>query len=675
MWVGAVGEILSRNGRLSVKRLKLGDLDIQQLFEAPRRPPSAADSPGAGAAPPWQVTLHRLLIDQYAIEGEDHTFAKPVRMLLDQARLQVDNFSTAARSRADVFFSGRYTQKGSLLAGGRVGIDPLEGDLELKIAGHEPVWFQKYFEDQVRVIATGGRIDAGGTLSFAMTGEKGLTLSYRGGLKVADFKSVERANADEFLSFKKLEIDDARIAVNPTSVSIGKISLHDFFSRLVLTPEGRLNVQDTVATGGAKAGAPKTARAEATPPVKIGTVALSSGRVRFIDRFVAPGYSATLTGIDGTLKGLSTDRAKAADVQLRARLDGQAPLQISGKVNPLADELFADIAVKFDEMDLSSLSPYSGKFAGYTIQKGKLFLDLSYRIEKKSLQSRNSVLLDQLEFGKRVESPTATALPVTLAVALLKDRSGKISLDLPVSGRLDDPQFSVAGIILQMIVNLLVKAATSPFALVTAVLGGGEELDQIEFAYGISALDEAGGARLDRLAEVLYERPGLKLDISGYADSEKDSQGLADALFENRLKAQKLKDLSGRGQAAGSLEEVALTPEEYERYLAAAFAEAGLQLPARPAAAPEGKKPPPETGAKPAADSPAAEMERLLRAGIRVAESDLRILARARAQAVKEHLLQSGKVTPERIFLNDPGDLKPPPAEGMKDSRVVMALK
>jgi hypothetical protein len=301
-------------------------------------------------------------------------------------------------------------------------------------------------------------------------------------------------------------------------------------------------------------------------------------------------------------------------------------------------------------------------------------LNLNYLIENKTLKAKNYVYLDQFDFGSRVDSPDATDLPVTLAVALLKDRSGKITLDLPVTGRLDDPKFSLGGVILQMVVNLLVKAATSPFALMGAILGGGEEMSQIEFDYGSAQLNDTADDKLGKLATALYDRPELKLDVSGYVDSTKDRDQLAEAHFEDMLKAQKLKRLAAQGKAPGSLADVTIAPEEVETYLIAALDEAKIPLPPQPAAAKEDKKSA-QDKAQEAAPDRLAEMERLLKETVHVGDDDLRALARDRALAVKGYLLQTGKVEAQRLFLVDPGQLTPPPAEGLKNSRVVLGLK
>ena len=140
-----------------------------------------------------------------------------------------------------------------------------------------------------------------------------------------------------------------------------------------------------------------------------------------------------------------------------------------------------DLAVKFNNIELSPVTPYSSKYLGYAIDKGKLTLALKYSIDKKQLQAQNDVLIDQLTFGNSVDSKDATKLPVRLAVVLLRDNSGKIDLHLPVTGRTDDPDFHVGKIIIDTIVNILEKAATSPFALLEAIYPGSAELELHRF--------------------------------------------------------------------------------------------------------------------------------------------------------------------------------------------------
>ena len=338
------------------------------------------------------------------------------------------------------------------------------------------------------------------------------------------------------------------------------------------------------------------------------------------------------------MNGLISEETQQADVNFKGKLNGYAPLEITGTINPLIEDLFVDLKIRFKDMDLSPVSPYSGKYVGYKIQKGKLSLDLSYFIDQKKLDSTNDIYIDQFDFGETVESPDSMNLPVKLAVSLLKDRSGEIILRMPVTGRIDDPEFSVGGIILKMIKNILVKAATSPFSLISGMLGSDEDLSHFEFDAGSAELTDADKAKLDTLVTALYERPGLQMEVTGFADIEKDRQGLISYRFDKQIKAQKLKKMKKKDAAAVSVDSVMIEPEEYEKYLKMAY-KAG-----------EFEKPKNILGIT--KNIPVPEMEALILKNIQVTDDDLRSLANERAQVVKNYILGQGEIEPRRLFLD-----------------------
>ena len=285
--------------------------------------------------------------------------------------------------------------------------------------------------------------------------------------------------------------------------------------------------------------APPAAKPAEPLPLAIGLIALKNGKIIFIDRSVSPVHTTTLTDINGTVRDIAPKQGKKAAVALNTRINNSAPLKITGTLNPFKDGLSLDLKVLLQDMDLSPFTPYSGKFVGYTIQKGKLSLDLHYTIEDKKLDSTNDVFIDQFDFGETVKSPDAIDLPVKLGVSLLKDSSGKIKLNLPVTGRLDDPQFSIFGIILKVLKNILIKAATSPFSLIGSMVGAKEDLSCVIFDPGSARLNEAEKAKLDALAKALADRPNLSMEISGFVDADADRQGLVDKEFEKQLLAGK----------------------------------------------------------------------------------------------------------------------------------------
>ncbi|MEB0165373.1 DUF748 domain-containing protein, partial [Glaciimonas sp. CA11.2] len=247
-----------------------------------------------------------------------------------------------------------------------------------------------------------------------------------------------------------------------------------------------------------------------TPVIRIGQVVLNNGNVNFTDNFVKPNYTANMTGMTGSVGAVASDKPAPAAIDLKGKIDNDAPVAISGSLNPLFKPMFLDIKASADGVELPRLTPYAAKYAGYAIVKGKLSMDVNYKIEEQQLTAQNHVRIDQLTFGDKIDSPSATKLPVRLAVALLKDRNGQIDINLPISGSLSDPQFSVGGIILRVFINLIAKAVTSPFALLSSAFGGGDELGYAEFKPGSAMLTAATTTKLNTLTKALLDRPALK---------------------------------------------------------------------------------------------------------------------------------------------------------------------
>ena len=371
-------------------------------------------------------------------------------------------------------------------------------------------------------------------------------------------------------------------------------------------------------------------------PVKIGKITLQGGAVRFTDNFVKPNYTANLRKIGGSVTGLSTEPGSVADLALRGSYDDVAPLSLTAKINPLSAKPYLDLQAEVKGIEMTSFSTYSGKYAGYAIDKGKLSVFVKYKIENDQLNAENRVFLDQLTFGDQVESPDATKLPVKLAIALLQNSKGEIDVNLPISGSLNDPQFSIGGLVIKVIVNLLVKAVTSPFALIGSMFGGGEELSNVEFAAGYATFDAEAQKRLENLSKALIDRPALKLEIEGRIDPENDPEGLKHARMERKVRAAKREDMTKAGIEVESLASVQLSDEEYPGLLERVYRAE--------------KFPKPRNMVGMVKTLPVEEMEKLILANSTVDEEDLLNLGDRRAKAVRDWLIEH-QVESERIFL------------------------
>jgi hypothetical protein len=375
--------------------------------------------------------------------------------------------------------------------------------------------------------------------------------------------------------------------------------------------------------------------------VEIKTLKLENGQVDFLDRNITPNYTSSISELSGSITGMSSEADVMAEVNISGKLDQHAPLLIIGKVNPLREELFADLVFDFRDIELSPTSPYTGKFIGYTVAKGKLSLELKYLVEGSRINGKNKAFLDQFTLGDTVNSPDAMNLPINLAISLLKNRKGEITLNVPVKGDLSDPEFSIGGIVFRAIINLIAKAATSPFALLGALIpDGGEDLQYVNFSPGSSVIEDEYTKNLETIAKVLFDRPGLKMDIKGNVNAEQERPVLHENQFQQLLQNEKYKKVSKKKDAALSLDEITVEPDEYKKFLKMAYKEATFEKPKN--ALGLTKRLPPD------------EIENLLRDNIIITDDDLRLLAIERANNVKSFLVELGPVEPERIFIIEP---------------------
>jgi outer membrane protein OmpA-like peptidoglycan-associated protein len=486
------------------------------------------------------------------------------------------------------------------------------------------------------------------------------------GTQVATANNTEDLLAWQALAMKGLKFTMAP-AVRPR-LEVDDVAITDLNTKLIITEQGKLNLQTVAqrqaAAGGASApgatagkasapsAAPATARAasassptEAAPlpiEVRVGAVRLINGRIDFTDLFIRPNYSAVMTEMNGQVGSFSSGSRELADVALRGRVAGTGLLDIAGKLNPTIKPVALDIKAKATDLELAPLSAYSGKYAGYAIERGKLSVNVAYKIDPDGkLEANNQIILNQLTFGEKVESKDATKLPVLFAVALLKDRNGVIDVNVPISGTVNDPKFSVGGIIWQVIVNLITKAVTAPFSLLTGGAGGNEQ-NQVEFVPGTTVMAPAGAETIDKVAKALADRPNLKMTVTGTADPVRESEAYQAATIDAKLLAEQRREnlRAGVPADAASAAPATLTTEERTRQLTRLYK--ATDVPGKPRNAIGFAK-----------DIPAAEMEALLRPQMPVTDEAMRELALQRGLAVRDGLVAKG-LPSDRLFLAAP---------------------
>lgn len=650
---------------------------------APRAKERAEDAKSSPqGATPWRLAVNEAALEGGQIRYADRAAGRPVVFDISALSLQLKDFATDSRQPGPLKVSARMRARrgepGQLAFTGSLALQPLAVQGRVQAVDLPAHAVMPYLTDVLNLRLA--RADAGfkGYVRYAQT-PRGPVFRLRGDALLEDLLANTAPTAtqtqdtflsEELLSWKALSLRGLQVALTPgqaTRVAVAETALSDFYARIIINENGRINLQDlvkptaaTAATAATEATAPpagpasapvvvtkaEASVAPAAPPplIDMGPVSLVNGRVLFSDRFIKPNYSADLSELTGRLSAFSSVPASGeagaapvmADLELRGRAEGTASIEILGKLNPLAKPLALDITGKMRDLELPPLSPYSVKYAGHGIERGKLAMDVAYKVAPDGqLVAHNKLVLNQLTFGDPVEG-APNSLPVRLAVALLADSNGVIDLNLPISGSLNDPEFRLGPIIFKMIMNLIVKAITSPFALLASAFDSGDdgELGLVPFAPGSALLSTEAQANLDKVAKAMKERPALTMTVAGAASLEAEREGYKRERLSALMQAEKRRAAVVAGKPADAVQ--AMTPAERPELLKAVYRRAQISKPRNLLGF--------------AKDLPPAEMEALLLTSIPVSEQQMQELALARGVAVKDYL-SSRELPLDRLFL------------------------
>ena len=265
----------------------------------------------------------------------------------------------------------------------------------------------------------------------------------------------------------------------------------------------------------------------------IGPLKIINATLNFEDKNLPVPFKTTVTKLNGKVSEFKNTISSSTKLELDGIVDKYGTTKITGIVNPSSIKILTDINMIFKNIAMQNFTPYTAKFIGRELDSGKLDLDLKYNIEKSNLEAKNSVTINKLKLGEKVQSPDAVSLPLELAIALLEDSSGVIDLNLPISGNIDDPQFSIAPIVFKAFVNLITKAITSPFSLLGSIFGFDEnEIKNINFEFGEDKVTPIQKETLDKISKILTKRPNLALKLIPSYDEQKDLEALQKVSFE-----------------------------------------------------------------------------------------------------------------------------------------------
>ncbi len=692
-----------RGGKLSLAALMRGApappppnkrTSMRETRRMPRETRRAARKPVQPAAPPappsqsWQYQIASVAMEQTDATFEDDNAPQPVKAAVAPLNLHLKNVSSDFAKPIAVDVDGTLNRKGTFKVTGTTAIAPLKAELRVATKRQHLALAEPYVSSTQNATITSANLTMDGAVGLEQA-RNDFLVSYRGDASLGSVRMLDKLTNDLFFRMNALNANkiDFALGKGAPKVHVGALALSNFYSRIILNSTGKLNLKDITASpqeaptsltratgapgskgavpvapaatptpaaapspaaatvpGAAPAAASSPAQAYAGQPmnadIELNKITLKGGKVDYTDNFIKPNYTANLTDMEGKVGAFGTKSTSPAAVLLDGKINGSAPINIDGSINPLAPTAFVDIKAKADGIELTGLTPYSTKYTGYPIVKGTLTVDVHYLLDAGKLTADNHIFIDQLTFGDHVESPDAINLPIRFAVSLLKNSKGEIDLRVPISGSLSDPQFSIGSLILTVFKNLLVKAVTSPFSLIAAAFGGSgahQDLGYIEFAPGYATLTPDSQQKLDTIAKALADRPALKLNIAGRVDPAFDKDGYREASLEHSIQALRHKDEGDSADA--NAKNAALSTADYNKYLGQVYGAGKF------------KKPRDVIGF--AKTIPPDQMKKLILANTAVSDQDLQHLAEARANAVRAYL-STKQVDAARMFIIAP---------------------
>ena len=636
-----------------------------------------------------------LSLTNCALHLEDLANSEPVRLDLRDIAVQGTNISNRAGSNMTARVSLRWDATGTVRADIKATLSPADAEVTLAFDNLNLRPLAPYLEPQLDVFVLGSKLGLAGKMRLRRATSELPEVRFQGDAWLDDFSTAEGVATEGLLRWNSLRLSGVEASLNPPVVSVNEARLEDVFARLIIETNRTLNLMSALRRGGlGDATAPplnNLADTAVRPRVSVASVIISNANVQFIDRSLRPSVNISLEQLCGMVSGLSSDDPQRADIHLYGVVDKTARADITGKINPWNSKQPLNLKLVLRDMDLRPEDPYAAKYLGYRLEQGRLSAQLSYQFTERRLESENRLTLDQLALGRKVESAEATRLPVRLAIALLKDRDGRIALEIPVSGSLEDPQFNPGRVAYRAIQTVMARLVTSPFSALSAVFEGkGEELGFQEFEPGSTNLLPGAMAKLDALAKGLFARPELRLEIEGSFDPLTDLEALRRAEVSKQSPRQE-GDADGSLFRTGSDPASALTPSAGSARRVVAFEKGASALRSPRACFPNlGVKATSTEGYRPRAGSRAFAEDKgstalmlvsapsggaadptwggQLLKPVELDPNALRTLAVERARNVRAYLLQTGRVEPERIT-------SLPELAGSKGSRVYVRLQ
>ncbi len=526
---------------LKVDRNAQGELDLlAPLSSLPNKPETENEISETDNSEPFKWSIGKLLINNSQLNVADHQPTMPANIQINNINAHINGLSQDLSKNLGFGLSYLIQNSGKSEITGKIIPVPFNLTAALNLDDIALTTIQPYLNEQVRINIEEGTLSIDGQLNLSSK-EETIHGGFEGSINVDEFNTTDQAVNQRLIGWKHLAITPIKINFNPLAIDISDVRLEEPYGRVIVTEDRSTNLAQLAVTPqpeqDEKIQEKVDSKSSPAVPIKIDRILFNNGVAYFADLSLKPQFGTGIQNINGEISGLSSNNLERANVSIKGTIEDYGKAIIKGKINPLSGDLYTDLDVKFKNIELSTLTPYSGRYSGYAIDKGKLSLHLNYKIANRILDGNNKLIIDQLELGSTVDSEEAVSLPLELALAIMKDRNGVIDIDLPTKGDMDDPEFKISGLVLNALVNVITKAATSPFSMLSDLVGGDSDaLSTVSFEPGKADLSTEQIANLATLSDALQKRPQLMLEIRATVDQESDGDALKTLKLNKQLK-------------------------------------------------------------------------------------------------------------------------------------------
>ncbi len=498
-----------------------------------------ADQDEETAESNWVVHLPVIQLANSRIRWRSN-FTSPPILDISPIELGLTDLSWPPTGSSGVELSLSVNGVTTVVVEGDVGLESGDGQLRYNLNGLQLAMLNPNLPAELNAKIGSGAVSAHGEVflkNFAVG-----QIDVEG--EASDFSGIIQGVEQALTSWDLVRWEGLHVDLEQRKLELQALHLNGYSGRLHIYEDGTINAQRLLQEKVDEAVEEGTLKEEELGAwtFDVPSILFTDSELNFTDESLPIKFQTVIGELNGGIAGLSSNPGGETRVDLKGSVDGYAPVVLAGTAKPFAEAVVVDMGLSFDGVDLVRLTPYSGTYAGYAIDRGLLTLDLHYFMEGSRLKGENSLVISQLKLGDKIESDKAVDLPLGLALALLTDSNGVIDMDVPVSGDVNDPDFGLGSVIATAFVNLITKAVTAPFTLLANLVGSEEDMQRVSFSSGSSELNEAGKAKLIELVKALDQRPGLSLVLYGRLHPTADREQLQRAVLREQLLASGLSE-------------------------------------------------------------------------------------------------------------------------------------